>query len=69
MSFLLTVKNLQEFGGSPFPYIIPVIPRWLPDEVIEGKHFVFLDLLKLVRAAHLKRSLFKRAKRRLLQGP
>ena len=45
---LLTVKNLQELGGSPFPYIIPIIPRSLPAEVIEGEHFVLLDLLKLV---------------------
>ena len=45
---LLTVKNLRELGGSPFPYIIPIVPCSLPSEVIEGKHFVLVDLLKLV---------------------
>ena len=45
---LLTVKNLRELGGSPFPYIIPIVPRSSPAEVIEGEHFVLTDLLKLV---------------------
>ena len=45
---LLTVKNLREFGGSPFPYIIPIVFLLLPAEVIEGEHFVLVDLLKLV---------------------
>ena len=45
---LLTVKNLRELGSSPFPYIIPIVPRSLLAEVIEGKHFVLLDLLKLI---------------------
>ena len=33
---LLTVKNLRELGSSPFPYIIPIVPRSLLAEVIEG---------------------------------
>ena len=45
---LLTVKNLRELGGSPFPYIIPIVPRSSPVEVIEGEHFVLSDLLMLV---------------------
>ena len=45
---LLTVKNLRELGGSPFSYIIPIVPHSLPMEVIEGEHFVLADLLKLV---------------------
>ena len=45
---LLTVKNLRELGGSPFPYIIPIVPHSLPAKVIEGEHFVLTDLLKLV---------------------
>ena len=44
---LLTVKNLQELGGSPFPYVIPIVPRSLPTKVIEGEHFILVDLLKL----------------------
>ena len=45
---LLTVKNLRELGGRPFPYIIPIVPRSSLGEVIEGEHFVLADLLKLV---------------------
>ena len=48
MSFLLTVKNLRELGNSPFPYIIPIFPRSLSAEVVEGEHFVLADLLKFV---------------------
>ena len=45
---LLTVKNLQDLGDSPFPYIIPIVPCLLSVEVIKGEHFVLADLLKLV---------------------
>ena len=45
---LLYVKNLQELGSSPFPYIAPVIPRSLPREVVGGEHFVLADLLKSI---------------------
>ena len=43
---LLSVKNLQELGSSPFTYIAPVIPHPLPGEVVKGEHFVLTDLLK-----------------------
>ena len=42
------MKNLRELGGSPFLYIIPIVPCSLPTEVIEMEHFVLADLLKLV---------------------
>ena len=45
---LLLVKNSQELGSSPFPYIAPVIPRLLPGEVVGGEYFVFADLLKSI---------------------
>ena len=45
---LLSVKNSQELGSSPFPYIAPVIPCPLPGEVVEGEHFVLADLLKSI---------------------
>ena len=45
---LLSVKNLQELGSSPFPYIAPIIPHLLPGEVIRGEHFVLPDLLKSI---------------------
>ena len=44
---LLTAKNLCELGRSPSPYIIPVIPRPLPVEIVEGEHYVIADLLNL----------------------
>ena len=43
---LLSVKNLQDLGDNPFPYIVPVLPRPLPNEVVKGEHFVVTDLLK-----------------------
>ena len=45
---LLTVKILRELGGCPSLYIILIVPCSLPFEVIEGEHFVIVDLLKLV---------------------
>ena len=53
---LLIVKNLRELGGSPFPYIIHIVPRSLPVEVIEGEHFVLADLLKLVLSSSSQES-------------
>ena len=43
---LLSVKNLQNLGANPFPYIVPVLPRPLPREVVKGEYFVLADLLK-----------------------
>ena len=51
---LLTVKNLRELGGSPFSYIIPIVPCSLLAKVIEGEHFVLADLLKLVSGSSSK---------------
>ena len=45
---LLSVKNVQELGTSPFPDIVPVIPRPLPEELIKGEHFILVDLLKSI---------------------
>ena len=45
---LLSVKNSQELGSSPFPYIAPVIPRPLSGEVVGGEHFFLADLLKSI---------------------
>ena len=44
---LLTSKNLCELSRSPSPYIILVIPRPLPVEIVEGEHYVIVDLLNL----------------------
>ena len=42
------MKNLQELGVNLFPYIVSVIPRLLPVELIKGEHFVLADLLKSI---------------------
>ena len=41
-------NNLRDLGGNPFPYIILIVLRSLPTEVIKGEHFVLVDLFKLV---------------------
>ena len=45
---LLIAKNLRDLSCSPSPYTIPVIPRPLPAEIVEGEHFVINDLQHLV---------------------
>ena len=44
---LLTMKNLRELSRSSSPYIIPVISRPLPVEIVEGEHYVIFYLLNL----------------------
>ena len=51
---LLTVKNLRVLGGSPFPYIVPIVPHSFLVEVIEGEHFVLANLRKLVPSSSSK---------------
>ena len=43
----LIVKNLRDLSSSPSPYTITVIPRPLPIEIVEGEHYVIVDLLNL----------------------
>ena len=43
---LLSAKNLQELGVSPFLYIVPVIPRSLLEKLIKGENFILANLLK-----------------------
>ena len=45
---LLTVKNLHDLSGHSSPYNVPIIPRPLPSEIVEGVHFVAADLLSLI---------------------
>ena len=42
------MKNLRELSRNPSPFTLPVIPRLLPIEKVEGKHYVIVDLLNLV---------------------
>ena len=48
---LLSVKNSQELGSNPFPYLAPVIPCPLLGEVVGGEHFVLPDLLKSISSS------------------
>ena len=43
---LLIASNLRELVACAFPYIISVVSRSLPSELIEGEHFVLADLCK-----------------------
>ena len=45
---ILTVKNLCELSCNPSPYTLPVIPHPLPIEVVEGEHYIIVDLLTLI---------------------
>ena len=48
------MKNLRELGTSPFPDIVPVIPRPLPIELIRGEHFVLANILKSIPGGSLQ---------------
>ena len=65
---LLSVKNSQELGSSPFPYIAPVIPRPFPREVVEGEHFVLADLLKSISGSSSQAGLAREPKAEIAEG-
>ena len=44
---LLTAKNLHELSRSSSSYIIPFIPCPFSVELMEGEHYVIVDLLNL----------------------
>ena len=48
---LLTLKNLADVRRSPAPYSLPIIPRPLPLEIVDGDHFVTTDLLSLIASS------------------
>ena len=45
---LLTLKNLADVRRNPAPYSLPIIPRLLPSEIVDGEHFITVDLLNLI---------------------
>ena len=45
---LLTSKNLADMRRNPASYSLPIIPRPLPSEIVDGEHFVISDLLCLI---------------------
>ena len=48
---LLTPENISVVRHHPAPYTLPVIPRPLPTDVVEGEHFVIADLRHLVSSS------------------
>ena len=45
---LLTRENIFAVRHNPAPYTLPVIPRPLPLNVVEGEHFMLADVRRLV---------------------
>ena len=48
---LLTPDNTFAVRRNPAPYTLPVIPRPLPSDIMEGKHFVIVDLRRLISSS------------------
>ena len=48
---LLTPDNISAVRHNPTPYALPVIPRPLPLDAVEGEHFVIVDLQLLVSSS------------------
>ena len=48
---LFTPDNISTMRRNPAPYTLPVIPRPLPSDVVEGEHFVIADLRRLVSSS------------------
>ena len=53
------MKILRELSRNPSSYILPVIPRPLLVEVVEGEHYVITDLLTLVPSSSSPAQTFK----------
>ena len=45
---LLTPDNISAMRRNPAPYTLPIIPRPLPSDIVEGEHFVIADLRRLI---------------------
>ena len=41
---LLSAQNLRLVTQVPQPYVLNILPRRLPKEVVAGKHFILKDL-------------------------
>ena len=50
---LLTPNNISAVRQNPAPYTLPVIPRSLPSDIVEGEHFVIVDLRHLISSSGL----------------
>ena len=66
---LLSTKNLQELGASPFPYIVLVLHCPLSKKLVKGEHFTLADLLKSIWGSSLQAGSLKSLKLRPLKKP
>ena len=41
---LLTLDNISVVRRNPAPYTLSVIPLPLPSDIVEGEHFITVDL-------------------------
>ena len=48
---LLTLDNISAVRRNPSPYTLPIIPRPLPSDIMEGEHFVIADLQRLISSS------------------
>ena len=48
---LLTQENIAAVRRNPDLYTLPVIPRPLPSNIVEGEHFVLADVRRLVSSS------------------
>ena len=48
---LLTPDNISAIRRNPAPYTLPVIPRLLPSDIVEGENFVIADLRCLISSS------------------
>ena len=48
---LLNPDNISAVRCNPAPYNLPIIPRLLPSDVMEGEHFFIADLRRLVSSS------------------
>ena len=48
---LLTPDNISAVRHNPTPYTLPIIPRPLPSDIVEGEHFVIVDLRRLISSS------------------
>ena len=48
---LLTLDNISAMRRNSAPYTLSVIPRPLPSDIVEGEHFVNVDLRRLISSS------------------
>ena len=49
----MTLKNLADVRRNPTCYNLLMIPHLIPSEVVDGEHFVNVNLLRLISSGAL----------------